>query len=143
MWGFKSPLAHRDDLGLCVRPGRWAGSVRSDLLLSKVGVSQESRRRETLRFWHDEEMPKQPLTVELEEDVILAARAEATRKGQSEAAVVEQALREHLSLRSSVTDRVWARNQSDALTDDEALTLAYDELKAMRRERGDSGKAAS
>jgi hypothetical protein len=88
-------------------------------------------------------MPKQPLTVELEEDVILAARAEASRKGQSEAAVVEQALREHLSLGSSVTDQVWARNQCDALTDDEALTIAYDELKAMRRERRDSGKAAS
>lgn len=30
-----------------------------------------------------------------------------------------------------------------ALGEEEALTLAYDELKAMRRERGDSGKAAS
>jgi hypothetical protein len=89
-------------------------------------------------------MPKQPLTVELEEDVILAARAEATRKGRSEAAVVEQALREHLSLGSSVTNDVWDRNQSDSpLTEGEALTVAYDELKAMRREREDSGKAAS
>ena len=88
-------------------------------------------------------MPKQPLTVELEEEVILAARAEATRKGQSEAAVVEQALREHLSLGSSVTNEVWDRNQSDSLSEGEALTLAYDELKAVRRERGDSGKAAS
>jgi len=88
-------------------------------------------------------MPKQPLTVELEEDVILAARAEATRKGQSEAAVVEQALREHLSLGNSVTDEVWARNRGAELSEDEALTLAYDELKAMRRERGDSNKAAS
>jgi hypothetical protein len=88
-------------------------------------------------------MPKQPLTVELEEDVIVAALAEASRKGQSEAVVVEQALREHLSLGSSVTDQVWARNQRDALTEDEALALAYDELKAMRHEQGDSGKAAS
>lgn len=88
-------------------------------------------------------MPKQPLTVELEEDVIMAARAEASRKGQSEAAVIEQALREHLSAGSSVAERVWARNQADALSEDEALALAYDELDAMRRERGDSGKAAS
>lgn len=73
----------------------------------------------------------------------MAARAEATRKGQSEGAVVEQALREHVSLGSSLTDQVWARNQSDGLTDDEALTLAYDELRAMRHELGDSGKAAS
>jgi hypothetical protein len=88
-------------------------------------------------------MPKQPLTVELEEDVIVAARAEATRKGQSEAAVVEEAIREHLARQSSVTEQVWARNQSDSLTEDDALALAYDELKTMRRERGDSGKAAS
>ncbi len=88
-------------------------------------------------------MPKQPLTVELEEDVIQAAREEATRKGQSEAAVVEQALREHLAHQESVTDQVWARNRDQALGEDEALSLAYDELKSMRRERGDSGKAAS
>lgn len=87
-------------------------------------------------------MPKQPLTVELDEEIIIAARAAAASKGQSEAAVVEQALREHLSLRSSVMDQVWARSQDDALSEDEALALAYDELKAMRRERGDSGKAA-
>jgi hypothetical protein len=88
-------------------------------------------------------MRKRPLTVELDEDVLLAAQAEATRKGQSEAAVVEQALREHLSLRTSVAGRVWARNEGDALSGDEALALANDELKAMRGERGDSGKAAS
>lgn len=88
-------------------------------------------------------MPKRPLTVELEEDVILATQAEATRHGQSEAAVVEQALREHLSRGDNVAQEVWAQNRTDALGEDEALRLAYDELKAMRRERGDSGKAAS
>lgn len=74
-------------------------------------------------FWHDESMPKQPLTVELEKDVIMAARAEASRKGQSEAAVIEQALREHLSAGSSVTDRVWVRNQAYALSEDKACAL--------------------
>ena len=88
-------------------------------------------------------MPKRPLTVELEEDVIQATQAEATRHGESEAAVVEQALRKHLSRSRSVTDRVWARNDSDALTEDEALALAYDELKAMRQERGSPGKVAT
>ena len=88
-------------------------------------------------------MPKRPLTVELEEDVIPATQAEATRHGQSEAAVVEQALREHLSRGDSVAQEVWAQNRTDALGEDEALRLAYDELTAMRRERGDSGKAAS
>lgn len=90
-----------------------------------------------------EDTPKQQLTVELEEAVIQAAREEASRKGRSEAAVVEQALREHLAQRETVTDQVWARNQDQALCEDEALALAYDELKALRRERGDSGKAAS
>ncbi|MGH9120630.1 MAG: hypothetical protein ACRDYC_01575 [Acidimicrobiales bacterium] len=87
-------------------------------------------------------MPKRQLTVEFDEDVIVAAQAEATKSGQSEAAVVEQALREHLSSRKSVTDPVWARNRGDALREDEALTLAYEELKAMRREREDPSTAA-
>lgn len=42
----------------------------------------------------------------------------------------------------SVVDEVWARNAPQALSEDEALALAYDELKAMRRERG-TDKAAS
>lgn len=35
----------------------------------------------------------------------------------------------------SVIDKVWARNASQPLSEDEALALAYDELRAMRRER--------
>lgn len=53
--------------------------------------------------------------------------------------MVEQALREHLAHRGSVTDEVWERNQGAALGEEEALTLAHEELKAMRREQGDSG----
>ncbi len=112
----------------------------------RAAPTPDRRNSNSLRlspwFWHHEHMAKQPLTVELDEDVILAARAEASRKGQSEAAVVEQALREHLA-QGSVTDEVWQRNRDVALGEEEALTLAYDELMAMRRERGDSGKAAS
>jgi hypothetical protein len=88
-------------------------------------------------------MATRPLTVELDEELVLAARAEASRQGRSEAAVVEQALREHLARQESVTDRVWDRNRDQVLSEDEALALAYDELKATRRERGDHGKAAS
>jgi hypothetical protein len=72
-------------------------------------------------------MAKLALTIELDEDVILAARAEASRKGQSEAAVVERALREHLAHQGSVTDEVWERNRDAALGEEEALTLAYGE----------------
>lgn len=38
---------------------------------------------------------------------------------------------------------VWSCDQDNTLSESEALTVAYDELKAMRRERGDSGRAAS
>jgi hypothetical protein len=86
---------------------------------------------------------KRPVTVELDEAVVRAAEAEAERTGQSEAQVIEEALREHLSLAGSVVDGVWARTGGDALSEEESLALAYDELKAMRRERGESGKAAS
>lgn len=88
-------------------------------------------------------MPKQPMTVELDEDVFLAARAEAAWQGRSEGAVVEQALREHLDRQESVTGEVWVRNRDQSLGEDEALALAYGELKAKRRKQGDSGKAAS
>jgi hypothetical protein len=84
------------------------------------------------------------MTVELEEGLLDAARAEAHRTGRSEAAVIEDVLRRHFeSRRASVADEVWVRNASDALSGDEALELAYAELKAMRRQRGDADKAAS
>jgi hypothetical protein len=83
------------------------------------------------------------MRVELDEGVVLAAQAEARRQGRSQAAVVEQALREHLARRDSVTGEIWARNRDQNLGEDEARALAYDDLNAMRRERGDSDKAAS
>ncbi len=53
-------------------------------------------------------------------------------------------LRQHFEkLDRSVTDDVWSRNAAEELTGHEALTLAYDELKAMRRERREADKAAS
>ena len=89
-------------------------------------------------------MAKRPMTVELDESLVEAAQAEARRTGRSEAEVIEQVLRAHFETRrASVVDEVWARNAPHALTGDEALALAYDELKAMRRERGEANKAAS
>jgi predicted transcriptional regulator len=120
---------------------------REPTLVPRAGRPWVEQLPKSLRpspwLWHHEHMAKQPLTVELDEDVILAAQAEASRKGQSEAAVVEQALREHLAHQGSVTDEVWLRNRDAGLGEEEALTLAYDELKAMRHEWGDSGKAVS
>ena len=88
-------------------------------------------------------MVKRPMTVEMDESLVEATAAEARQTGRSQADVIEQALRVHFERRGhSVVDDVWARNAPRALSEDEALTLAYDELKAMRRERR-TGKAAS
>ena len=93
--------------------------------------------------WHHGGMAKRPMTVEVDEALVDATEAEARETGQSEAEVIEQALRVHFGKgRPSVVDRVWARNAPQALSEEEALALAYDELKAMRRERG-TNKAAS
>jgi hypothetical protein len=45
-------------------------------------------------------------------------------------------------LLASDADGAWARNASGVLTGDQALGLAYDELKAMRRKRGKAEEAA-
>jgi hypothetical protein len=83
-------------------------------------------------------------TVELDEDLLDAARTEAERTGRSEADVIEDALRRRFGgRRPSVVDEVWGRNTEDPLSEDEALALAYGELKAMRATRGAGDKAAS
>jgi hypothetical protein len=88
-------------------------------------------------------MAKRPTMLELEEGLLEAARTEARQTGRSESEVVEDVLRQHFeSRRRSVTDEVRSRNAADQLTGDEALTLAYDELKEMRRERSEAGRAA-
>ena len=96
------------------------------------------------RLWHHGEMAKRPLTLDVDEALLEAARAEARQTGRSEAEVVEDVLRKHFeSRRVSTVDEVWARNAGEALTGDDALALAYKELEAMRRERGEAAKAAS
>ncbi|HUP68569.1 MAG TPA: ribbon-helix-helix protein, CopG family [Acidimicrobiales bacterium] len=89
-------------------------------------------------------MARRRTTVELDEQLLDAADAEAERTGRSEDDVIEDALRRHFDgRRASVVDEVWARNAGDALSEDEALTLARSELRAMRQERGVDDKAAS
>ena len=89
-------------------------------------------------------MPKRALTVEVDEEVVALALAEAKRTGRSEAEVVEDALRSHFEKKSpSVAEKVWARNQPDSLSGEDALALAYDELRAMREERRQAQRATS
>jgi|GEM_PF-2120380 hypothetical protein len=88
-------------------------------------------------------MAKRASTEYLEEALLTAVRAEGYRSERSEAEVVDDVLRRHLEfLLASDADGAWARNASGVLTGDQALGLAYDELKAMRRKRGKAEEAA-
>ncbi len=64
-----------------------------------------------------------------------AARRAAESAGITEDDVIEEALRRHLADRPSVTEEVWSRNAGDALSAEQALDLAYAELRAARTER--------
>jgi hypothetical protein len=71
-------------------------------------------------------------TVYLDPSVLRATRIRAARTGKRDSDVVEEALREYLGL--AVIDRVRARSN---LSEDEAMTLAYDELhKSRKRPKG-------
>src|ERR1039458_3920199 len=76
-------------------------------------------------------MARRKTTVYLDEDVVRASRVLAARAGLQEYEIVNGALRTFLGL--AAVERVWAGSQ---LTDEEAATLAYGELQAMRREAG-------
>lgn len=89
-------------------------------------------------------MARRRTTLELDERLLDAADAEAQRTGRSEADVIEDALRQRFDAqRPSIVDQVWARHGETALSEDDALALAYSELKAMRKERDAGDKAAS
>ncbi len=81
-------------------------------------------------------MAKEKTTLYLDEDVLRQTEAAAAGSGRDESAVVEAALRSYLGL--EVADKVWARNALNALDPDEALALAYAELRAARAEPGAS-----
>lgn len=77
------------------------------------------------------EMAKKKTTIYLDESVLRATKVFAARTGRREYEIVDAALRGYLGL--SAVEAVWERS---ALTEGEALQLAYEELLAMRRERG-------
>lgn len=75
-------------------------------------------------------MGKVKTTVYVDEDVLRAIRVSAARRGRTVSDLVEEALRQ--ATLSDVIERVQAQN---ALPEDEALELAYSELRAERAER--------
>ena len=84
--------------------------------------------------WDHGAMSRREVSVELDEELLDAARAEAERQGRSEAEVIELALRKYL-VPLEVLERIWARTRPDNTDPDEAMALAYAELKAARAER--------
>lgn len=82
-------------------------------------------------------MARKKTTVYLD-DGLLQKTKTAVRAGKHDYEVIEAALRRYLGL--EVVDRVWSRNVANPLDPDRALALAYEELDAVRRERGTSMK---
>ena len=72
----------------------------------------------------------EPVRVELSDDVAEAVRRVANRTGRSEAEVVELAVRRFVL--PSILDRLWGRA---TLTEDEAMAIAVEEVRAMRTGR--------
>lgn len=79
-------------------------------------------------------MAKRKTTVYVDEDLLTAVKVAAARSGKREYEVVEDALRRHLGLQE-VLERIWARTGAEAVDSEEALGLAYRELRAARAER--------
>jgi hypothetical protein len=75
-------------------------------------------------------MARRKTTVYLEEDLLRAAKVRAARTGQKEYEVFEAALKEFLGF--GLLERI--RGRSD-LTEDEAMALASEELRALREGR--------
>lgn len=80
-------------------------------------------------------MAKAKTTVYLDEGVLREARVAAARLGRRDSELVEEALRSYLM--RGVLESIWAdqREQGLELGEEEALELAYRELRAMREER--------
>jgi hypothetical protein len=72
-------------------------------------------------------MARRPTTLDLDDELMEAARSVAARGDRGESDVVEDALRSYLGL--DVVDAVWRRSD---LGEDEALALADEEKHAAR-----------
>jgi hypothetical protein len=74
-------------------------------------------------------MAKRKTTIYVDEDVLRDARVFAARTGIRDSEVVERALRRFLG--TDLLERAWARSD---LTEEQALDLAYEALRATRAE---------
>jgi hypothetical protein len=89
-------------------------------------------------------MARRAVTLQIDEELLAAAEAEAERTGATGSDVVERALRDHFAeTNGTILEQVWARNAVSELSEEVALELAYSELKAMRREARGPDQASS
>ncbi len=79
--------------------------------------------------WHNCAMA-QKITIEVSDDIAAGAEAEAERLGTDVATVVERALVKDLGFRT--IERIQERFDLD---EEAAMKLAYEELRAARKER--------
>ena len=75
------------------------------------------------------------MTIDVDDRLRLAVERAAREDGVDEARLVEDALRRYVGLRGlALLDDVAARQEGE-LSDDEAMALAVEELRAARAER--------
>lgn len=79
-------------------------------------------------------MTKRKLTVAVDEDLVMALKVAAARSHRHDYEIVEEALRSHLGMQSTV-DRIWAGLGGEALDENEAIDVAVSEVKVVRAER--------
>lgn len=76
------------------------------------------------------------MAVDLDDQLLDALRRAAAEDGTTEEQVIEDALRRYFGLRGlAVLDEIAERQADRSLSDDEAMALAVDELRAFRTER--------
>lgn len=75
---------------------------------------------------------KQKVTLYIDDEVLRVAKVRATRTGKGDSDLVEAALRSYLGF--DLLDAIWARADPD-LTEEEAMRIAVEETRAVRRER--------
>jgi hypothetical protein len=83
-------------------------------------------------------MGRRPVTIEVDEKLLAAARVVAERTGVAPEELYERALREVLARDlDELTGELAAdqRRRGVTVSDDEGLKLAYEELRAARAER--------
>lgn len=86
-------------------------------------------------------MAKTRTTVTLDEEVLKAVKIRAAREGLRESEVIEQVLRESLTI-SPFAD-IWAAQEDlPPLTEDEAMELALEAQREVRSQRKSKKKSA-